>query len=62
MQHLTLNPSTSLPATRDAPAGAKPATELPDAKEIKVHPNSAIAGKGHENASLFFVGTATTIL
>ncbi|MCJ1450975.1 hypothetical protein MMC28_001309 [Mycoblastus sanguinarius] len=58
MKHLTLDPSTSLPPTRDLPTGAKLPETLPDAKETKVHPSNA----GGENASLLFVGTATTIL
>jgi L-ascorbate metabolism protein UlaG (beta-lactamase superfamily) len=52
---LTIQPSISKPPTRDN--GSFPST-LPPAKETKVHPNVA----GNENASLFFVGTATTIL
>jgi len=62
LQRITLHPSNALPATRDAPQqGAPAATSLPEAKQIKVKPNSgAPAGSG--NASLFFVGTATTIL
>ena len=31
---------------------------LPDAKEVKVHPTNS----GGENASIYFVGTATTIM
>jgi hypothetical protein len=62
VQHITLNPNREVHATRDAPQkDAPPASSLPDAKEIKVKPNSgAPAGSG--NASLYFVGTATTIL
>ncbi len=58
MKHLTLDPSVSEPPTRDLPAGAKPPAQLPEAKETKLHPSNA----GGENANLFFVGTATTIL
>ena len=56
---LTLNPHDSLPPTRDLPSGAKHPETLPEAKETKVHPSNSA---GDENASLFFVGTATTIL
>ncbi|TVY46855.1 UPF0173 metal-dependent hydrolase [Lachnellula occidentalis] len=56
-QHLVLDPSTSLPPTRDHSDAAIPPS-LPDAKEVKVHPTIS----GSENASLYFVGTATTIL
>jgi len=61
-QHLVLNPSKPLPPTRNAATktNAPVPTALPDAKEIKVHPRGSNAGS--ENASLYFVGTATTIL
>ncbi|EMC91476.1 hypothetical protein BAUCODRAFT_117974 [Baudoinia panamericana UAMH 10762] len=54
---LTLDPSISKSATRDTP---QPASSLPSAKETKLHPKGA--SSDNENASLFFVGTATTIL
>lgn len=57
-KHLTIDPSTAQPPTRDLPAGAKLPSSLPDAKETQVHPKNA----GGENARLLFVGTATTIL
>lgn len=56
-QHLTLDPSHPLPPTRNHPESAI-STSMPDAKETKVHPTIS----GAENASLYFVGTATTIL
>jgi hypothetical protein len=56
-QHLTLDPSHHLPPTRNHPETAI-STSMPDAKETKVHPTIS----GAENASLYFVGTATTIL
>ena len=56
---LTLNPHAPLPPTRDLPPGGKHPDTLPEAKETKVHPRNSA---GDENASLFFVGTATTIL
>ena len=58
MKHLTIDPSASIAPTRDLPSGKKLPESLPDAKETKLHPSNA----GGENASLLFVGTATTIL
>ena len=58
MKHLLIDPSKAQAPTRDLPSGAQVASSLPDAKETKVHPRNA----GSENASLLFVGTATTIL
>ncbi|KAL8785688.1 MAG: hypothetical protein Q9213_003247 [Squamulea squamosa] len=60
MKHLTINPTNEISATRDHPQGQALAEKLPDAKETKVHPKSD--GGGGENASLLFVGTATTVL
>ena len=56
-QHLTLDPSHPLRPTRDHSDTAI-STSMPDAKETKVHPTIS----GAENGSLYFVGTATTIL
>lgn len=56
MQHLTLDPTFQQSATRDSAENIP--TSLPKAASTKVHPTKA----GGENASLFFVGTATTIL
>ncbi|KAK5132542.1 hypothetical protein LTR08_008859 [Meristemomyces frigidus] len=53
---LTLDPSTPKPPTRDH---ASHPESLPEAKKTNVHPKGS---SGNENASLFFVGTATTIL
>lgn len=58
MKNIVLDPSHTAAPTRDHPHGQTYPESLPEAKEIKVHPTSA----GGENASLFFVGTATTIL
>lgn len=55
MKHISINPSNAEPPTRDH---ASPPDSLPSAKETKLHPKNA----GSENASIFFVGTATTIL
>lgn len=57
--HLTLHPgSTKLPV-RDTTTDHSHPTSLPVAKETKLKPAGADGG---ENASLYFVGTATTIL
>ncbi len=58
MKNLTIDPSNPQAPTRDLPSGKEVAASLPDAKETKVHPRNA----GGENATLLFVGTATTIL
>ena len=57
MQYLILDSSIPLPPTRDYPGPVLPAS-MQEAKEVKVHPTIS----GSENASLYFVGTATTIL
>ncbi|KAL8909533.1 MAG: hypothetical protein Q9171_005012 [Xanthocarpia ochracea] len=61
MKHLTLNPSTALPPTRDHPQSKTVPDSLPHAKQIKTHPKSE-GSDDENNASLLFVGTATTIL
>ena len=58
MKTFTIDPSEDQAPTGDLPAGKEVAASLPDAKETKLHPSNA----GGENASLLFVGTATTIL
>jgi hypothetical protein len=55
MQRLTLNPTKRLPPTRD---NVTHPTSLPTAQETKLNPHTP----GGENASIYFVGTATTIL
>ncbi|KAG6988971.1 structural maintenance of chromosomes protein 2 [Physcia stellaris] len=55
MKQLTIDPGTALSPIRHR---SQPAGSLPDAKETKLHPRNA----GGENASLLFIGTATTIL
>ncbi|KAF2747679.1 Metallo-hydrolase/oxidoreductase [Sporormia fimetaria CBS 119925] len=55
MKQITLDPSNKVPPTRDHKDFP---SHLPDAKEVKVSPKST----GGEDASLFFVGTATTII
>ncbi|KAJ5606565.1 hypothetical protein N7510_009346 [Penicillium lagena] len=57
MQCITIAQTPHAP-TRDLPPSTTVPAELPPAKEIKLHPSAS----GEENASLFFVGTATTIM
>ena len=57
MKHIEITPSTSGPPTHDH--DSIPAS-LPDVKETKLHPSTT--SHDSTNASLFFVGTATTIL
>jgi L-ascorbate metabolism protein UlaG (beta-lactamase superfamily) len=57
MKHITLDPSHSEPPTKDQTSHPK---DLPPAKEVKAHPTNAPASGS--DASLFFIGTATTIL
>jgi L-ascorbate metabolism protein UlaG (beta-lactamase superfamily) len=56
MKHLTITPSSSAPPVINQTSVPD---SLPDAKETKVHPTNAPSST---NASLFFVGTATTII
>jgi L-ascorbate metabolism protein UlaG (beta-lactamase superfamily) len=57
MKHLSIKPSASGPPTKNHTSVPD---SLPDAKETKVHPTNA--PDDSTNASLFFVGTATTII
>ncbi|KAL6708693.1 hypothetical protein ACN47E_002389 [Coniothyrium glycines] len=57
MQRLRITPAASGPPTK---LGNSVPTSLPDAKETKAHPCNA--PDSQTNASLFFVGTATTII
>ncbi|GFF30866.1 conserved hypothetical protein [Aspergillus udagawae] len=56
MKRLSIDPRQNIPPIRDSPATSLPAS-LPEAKNIKTNPARA----GEENASVYFVGTATTI-
>lgn len=58
MRHLTINPSHAETPLRNGVQDHPPPESLPEAQEVKVHPSRS----GEENASLYFVGTATTIL
>jgi L-ascorbate metabolism protein UlaG (beta-lactamase superfamily) len=59
MKRISIKPSASGPPTKPKYHQSVP-DSLPDAKETKVHPSNA--PNDSTNASLFFVGTATTIL
>lgn len=67
MQHLTLDPKATQPPTRNP---TKPLPErLPEAKQVKVHPRQQVTdgvgvtdGGDGNNASIYFVGTATVIM
>ncbi|KAK5110828.1 hypothetical protein LTR62_005539 [Meristemomyces frigidus] len=54
--HLTLDSSITKSATRDHP---QPAASLPEPKKTNISPKGSA---GNENASIYFIGTATTIL
>lgn len=58
MKSLTIDPKQEVAPARDFPSGKALAEQLPLPKEVNVHPSTS----GGENASLFFVGTATTVL
>jgi len=58
MPRILINPENHQPATRDLPSKATMPDDLPAPKEVKLHPSDP----GDENASLYFVGTATTIM
>jgi hypothetical protein len=58
MKSLTIDPKAEQAPTRDFPPHKNLPEHLPLPKEVNVHPSKS----GGENASLFFVGTATTIL
>ncbi|EPE30366.1 Metallo-hydrolase/oxidoreductase [Glarea lozoyensis ATCC 20868] len=56
LPHLILDPTANEPPTRDNPTHP---SALPAAKSVKTHPTKL---NSTENASIYFVGTATTIL
>ena len=59
MKHLTIDPRKPEPPTRDLSPGTQLPTSVPEAKQTLRHPTRP---GDDANASLFFVGTATTIL
>jgi hypothetical protein len=58
MKRLEIQSGSEKPPTRDFPTGKKFTNDDVQPEEVKVHPT----GAGNENAKIFFVGTATTIL
>jgi hypothetical protein len=58
MKSLTIDPKAEQAPTRGFPTHKTLPEHLPLAKEVNVHPSKS----GGENASLFFMGTAITIL
>lgn len=69
---LILSPHHSRPPTRDLPSTAQLPSSLPPAKVIKIGSSQLSAASSHnssqpsddidKNASLYFIGTATTVL
>ncbi|EAW06976.1 MBL fold metallo-hydrolase [Aspergillus clavatus NRRL 1] len=57
MKHISIDPRRNIPPVRDLASSSLPAS-LPEATSTKTHPSHA----GGENASIYFIGTATTIL
>lgn len=60
MKHLQITPGASGSPLREAVRKGETPEALPEAKEVKVHPSQSQSGD--ENASIYFVGTATTIM
>ncbi|KAJ5169918.1 uncharacterized protein N7500_002701 [Penicillium coprophilum] len=58
MKRISIDPKRNNPPTRDLPVLTSTPAQLPPAKATKLHPSKS----GEENAALFFVGTATTII
>ncbi|MCJ1384189.1 hypothetical protein MMC17_007305 [Xylographa soralifera] len=58
MRHIAVDTSSAQSPLRDHPHGHALPEGLPTPNEVKVHPTNS----GGENASIYFVGTATTIL
>jgi len=58
MVHITVDPSNNLGPLKGK--SELPRNAMPGAKEVKAHPD--LSKTGQENASIFFVGTATTVL
>lgn len=59
MQRLKIDPKAREAPTRDVQDVNSLPASLPAAKETKIHPKGT---SGSENASLYFIGTATTVL
>lgn len=58
MQRIFINPTFEQPPTHDLPRAVALPDQLPPSKDTKHHPTDG----GNENASVFFVGTATVIM
>lgn len=58
MKTLTIDPQAKKAPTRDLDPTKSVPGDLPPPKAVKAHPSAT----GNENASLYFIGTATTIL
>ncbi|KAJ5503846.1 hypothetical protein N7463_006720 [Penicillium fimorum] len=58
MKSISIDPKRNHPPIQDLPSLTSTPAQLPPAKATKLHPFKP----GEENASLFFVGTATTII
>ena len=58
MQHIFINPTAEQPPVHDLPRRATLPDQLRPCKDTKHHPTDG----GNENASLYFVGTATVIM
>ncbi|GKZ18183.1 hypothetical protein AbraCBS73388_000342 [Aspergillus brasiliensis] len=56
--NITIDPNDLKAPTRHLPTSVNPPSKLPPAKESRVHPSKP----GGENASIYFIGTATTIM
>ncbi|TFA99614.1 hypothetical protein CCMA1212_008625 [Trichoderma ghanense] len=57
--HLTLTPSSRVALLRSQPQAGRALTSLP-IKDVRTHPRASSAGK--EDASVLFIGNATTVL
>ncbi|CAP97386.1 Pc22g00980 [Penicillium rubens Wisconsin 54-1255] len=58
MERISIDLRGNNPPTRDLPPSTSTPAHLPPAKAMKLHPSKP----GDENAAVFFVGTATTII
>lgn len=59
---LTLSPTNTKPPTRTTTIDHTHPNTLPQAKSTKLHPTNKSTPSGKEDATLYFIGTATTLL
>ncbi|KAK5043543.1 hypothetical protein LTR84_011445 [Exophiala bonariae] len=59
---ISINPLNKQAPTRDYPTSTAVKEKLPSPKSSKTHPSKQFSRSNDDNASLFFVGTATTII